>query len=146
MPADVARGSGAVPVVEGEAGIGKTRLAGGTVALLWVAAVIGRDAGLVLLRAASGLDAGQVVTWLEAAVTARLLRADRTAGRWRFRHGLVRETLPAGLGRMEAARLHATVAAALRGSDAEVDRLAHHHLRAAPVTGAGPGGSPRRSG
>ncbi|WP_179855348.1 BTAD domain-containing putative transcriptional regulator [Paractinoplanes atraurantiacus] len=114
------------------------RLPAATVELLRLAAVIGRDADLALLEAASGADAAHVITQLEPAVTSRVLKASPAEWRWRFSHALVRETLLAGLSRIEAARLHARVAAALRDSGAEVDRLAHHYFQAVPVTGAGP--------
>ncbi|MCY1141047.1 BTAD domain-containing putative transcriptional regulator [Actinoplanes sp. Pm04-4] len=113
------------------------RLPAETVALLRLAAVIGRDADLPLLETASGLDAEQVITELEPAVASRVLRFDETAWRWRFSHALVQETLLAGLSRIAAARLHARVAQALSGA-AAVDRLAHHYFQAVPVTGAEP--------
>ncbi|MBM2615954.1 AAA family ATPase [Actinoplanes sp. LDG1-06] len=114
------------------------RLSTETVELLRLAAVIGRDAGLTLLEAASGLDAEQVITRLEPAVGHRVLRFDESAWRWRFSHALVRETLVAGLSRIAAARLHARVARALGDGAADVDRLAHHYFHAVPVTGAEP--------
>ncbi|WP_328477380.1 AAA family ATPase [Actinoplanes sp. NBC_00393] len=114
-----------------------TRLGDGTVALLRLAAVIGRDADLGLLQAASGTGAEEVITRLEPAVEARVLRADEASWRWRFSHALVRETLLAGLSRIESARLHARVAEALP-SPADVERLAHHYFHAVPVTGIGP--------
>ncbi|MFC3743487.1 BTAD domain-containing putative transcriptional regulator, partial [Paractinoplanes deccanensis] len=114
------------------------RLSAATVELLRLAAVVGRDADLALLEAAAGLGAADVITTLEPAVAARVLRADETAWQWRFSHALVRETLLAGLSRIDAARLHARVAAALQDGGAPVDRLAHHYFHAVPVTGTAP--------
>ncbi|XVV08297.1 BTAD domain-containing putative transcriptional regulator [Actinoplanes sp. CA-131856] len=114
------------------------RLPTATVELLRLAAVIGRDADLSLLEASSGTDPAEVITRLEPAVAGRVLTAVPAEWRWRFSHALVRETLLAGLSGIEAARLHARVAAALQDGGAEVDRLAHHYFQAVPVAGAGP--------
>ncbi|HEX5205030.1 MAG TPA: BTAD domain-containing putative transcriptional regulator [Actinoplanes sp.] len=112
------------------------RLPAATRALLDTAAVNGRDTGLPLLQAATGDTAEQIITDLEPAVAAKVLRFDETAWSWRFSHALMQETLLAGLGRLDAARLHARIAKAL--SDDDVDRLAHHYFHAVPITGAEP--------
>ncbi|WP_433383501.1 BTAD domain-containing putative transcriptional regulator [Actinoplanes sp. CA-142083] len=110
------------------------RLPQETRALLDAAAVIGRDAGLALLQAAVDKSAEEVLTHLEPAVAARVLRFDETAWSWRFSHALIQETLLAGLGRLDAARLHARIARVVT----DVDRLAHHYFHAVPITGAEP--------
>ncbi|GAA3445220.1 BTAD domain-containing putative transcriptional regulator [Planomonospora venezuelensis] len=107
-------------------------------ALLRVAAVAGRDVEVDLLASATATPEEQVMSLLEPAVATGLLAE---AGEdYRFSHALVRDTLYAGLGRVEAARLHLRIGEALEtlpahdGSRRAAD-LAHHFGRAIRVGG-----------
>jgi DNA-binding SARP family transcriptional activator len=117
------------------------RLPDGTQSLLTVAAVAGRDIEPELLERVTGLDAGQLLGDLEPAIAAGLVTAAEPGWAFRFRHPLIHECLHASAGRVERARLHGRVAAALDntvldatspGSTADVARLAHHYLSAGP--------------
>ncbi|GAA2355924.1 BTAD domain-containing putative transcriptional regulator [Dactylosporangium salmoneum] len=118
------------------------RLPEATVELLRLAAVVGRDVDLPLLEASAEMGAEQVITLLEPAVASRVLLEDDVTWQWRFSHALVRETLVAGLSRVQAARLHAVVAGVLEnragGRPVDVERLAHHSFHAVPVLGTAP--------
>jgi DNA-binding SARP family transcriptional activator len=111
-------------------------------AFLTVAAVAGREFGLDLIEAVTGLDDESALDAAEAALLAGLvIEDDRVAGRYRFAHALVRETIYGDISRARRARLHARVVDALMavrgpepGSAAE---LAYHCWQAVPVIGAG---------
>nr|WP_243866698.1 BTAD domain-containing putative transcriptional regulator [Actinophytocola oryzae] len=93
------------------------------VTVLRHAAVLGADVDLDLLP-------GDVLDALEAA-TERGFLVEAGAGRFRFAHALVRDTLYQDLSRSRRARWHATVAAALeRSRPDDVEALAHHYLHA----------------
>jgi DNA-binding SARP family transcriptional activator len=111
------------------------RLPDDTQSLLLVAAVAGPEIQPELLEHLTGLDAEHLLLDLEPAIAAGLV----TAAGWgfRFRHPLIHESLYASVGRVERARLHARVAAALEGissasTAADVAQLAHHYLSAGP--------------
>ena len=91
--------------------------------LLMVAAVAGRGFDLDLVEAVTGLDDEAALDAAEAAVLAGLvLEDDRAAGRYRFAHALVRETIYEDISRARRARLHARVVDALmavRGAEPE---------------------------
>lgn len=113
------------------------RLPEDTQSLLTVAGVAGRDLVPELLEHATGLDAEDLLLNLEPAVAAGLLTANSTGWGFRFRHPLIHESLRAGVGTVERARLHARIAAALEelSSDptaADLAQLAHHYLSAGP--------------
>src|SRR5580698_9145166 len=117
------------------------RLPAQTSTVLMVAAVAGRGFGLDLIEAATGLDDEPALDAAEAAVLAGLvIEDDRAAGRYRFAHALVRETIYEDISRARRARLHARVAEALvavRGAEPEpAAEMAYHCWQAAPVIGA----------
>ena len=89
----------------------------------------------------TGLDDEPALDAAEAAVLAGLvIEDDRAAGRYRFAHALVRETIYEDISRARRARLHARVADALvavRGAEPEpAAEMAYHCWQAAPVIGA----------
>jgi DNA-binding SARP family transcriptional activator len=117
------------------------RLPAQTSTVLMVAAVAGRGFDLDLIEVVTGLDDEPALDAAEAAVLAGLLlEDDRAAGRYRFAHALVRETIYEDISRARRARLHARVADALvavRGAEPEpAAEMAYHCWRAAPVIGA----------
>jgi DNA-binding SARP family transcriptional activator/tetratricopeptide (TPR) repeat protein len=117
------------------------RLPAQTSTVLMVAAVAGRGFDLDLIEAVTGLDDEPALDAAEAAVLAGLvIEDDRAAGRYRFAHALVRETIYEDISRARRARLHARVADALvavRGADPEpAAEMAYHCWQAAPVIGA----------
>jgi DNA-binding SARP family transcriptional activator/tetratricopeptide (TPR) repeat protein len=117
------------------------RLPAQTSTVLTVAAVAGRGFDLDLIEAVTGLDDEPALDAAEAAVLAGLvIEDDRAAGRYRFAHALVRETIYEDISRARRARLHARVAGALvavRGANPEpAAEMAYHCWQAAPVIGA----------
>jgi predicted ATPase len=111
-------------------------------ALLMVAAVAGRELDPDLLERVTGLDAEQLLLNLEPAIAAGLLTMAEGGWGFLFRHPLIHESLRASAGRLERARLHATVAAALESispasttassasTAANLAQLAYHYLAA----------------
>ncbi|MGI5160033.1 BTAD domain-containing putative transcriptional regulator [Microbispora sp. CA-102843] len=113
--------------------------------LLRRAAVLGRDVSLDVLEALTETPAEEVMSLLEPAVAVGVLAEAPGGFDYRFSHALVRDALYAGLGRLEKARLHLSVAEALEslptappGGDgaARLPVLAHHFAMAARVGGA----------
>ncbi|GIF00340.1 AfsR/SARP family transcriptional regulator [Paractinoplanes rishiriensis] len=100
-----------------------------TQAILLVAAVVGREFDLGVLRDVSGLDDDRVLAAVEAALLSGLILEEASAGRFRFTHALVREAIYDDVSRARQARLHARVAASLG------DRGGAHWWLAAPVVG-----------
>jgi DNA-binding SARP family transcriptional activator len=118
------------------------RLPAQTGTLLMVAAVAGRGFGLDLVEAVTGLEDEPALDAAEAAVLAGLvIEDDRAAGRYRFAHALVRETIYEDISHARRARLHARVVDALvatRGPEPEpAAEMAYHCWQAAPMIGAG---------
>ena len=118
------------------------RLPAQTSTVLMVAAVAGRGFDLDLVEAVTGLDDEATLDAAEAAVLAGLVvEDDRAAGRYRFAHALVRETIYEDISLARRARLHARVVDALvavRGPEPEpAAEMAYHCWQAAPVIGAG---------
>jgi tetratricopeptide (TPR) repeat protein len=113
------------------------RLPEGTVDLLGVAAVVGRDVDLADLARAAGSDPAAVLEGVEPAVVHRLLVEVADApGRLRFSHALVREVLLEDLTSLRRARLHLAVADAIDARGAGIDDaeiVAEHLWRAVPV-------------
>ncbi len=78
-----------------------------TIEVMHAAAVLGTHFDVRLLAAMLGLTPVEVLRRLDPAFTARLVSADEaTAGRYRFSHGLVRDTIYEGLGVGARAALH----------------------------------------
>lgn len=144
-PALDARGAATAPVPPSVREVLEQRLAAlpdDTVEVLRLAAVAGQEAELPLLQAACDRDAGEILAALDAALRAGVVVEREPGWDWRFNHALMRETLLAGMSRIEAARRHQRIGAALeaRGQRRAIDvgRLAHHYLQAVPVCGAEP--------
>jgi len=117
------------------------RLPAQTGTFLMVAAVAGRGFDLDLVEAVTGLEDEPALDAAEAAVLAGLLlEDDRAAGRYRFAHALVRETIYEDISRTRRARLHARIVDALlaaQGAEPEpAAEMAYHCWQAAPVIGA----------
>ncbi|HEX6524486.1 MAG TPA: AAA family ATPase, partial [Streptosporangiaceae bacterium] len=120
------------------------RLSDDTQSLLMAAAVVGRELDPDLLERMTGLDAEQLLLNLEPAIAAGLVTMAEGGWGFRFRHPLIHETLRASVGRLERARLHATVAATLESissastttpsasTAADLAQLAYHYLAAGP--------------
>jgi AAA ATPase domain len=106
--------------------------------LLEVAAVVGREFDMVVLREVTGLPPEDVLARLAAAAADGLVEEGPAVGRFRFAHALVRETLYGELLPAARARLHQRVAMALEAlhggdSDPPLTELARHFCRAAPL-------------
>jgi DNA-binding SARP family transcriptional activator len=118
-----------------------SRLPDQTRTVLLVAAVVGQEFDLDVVRAVTGLDDDDTLAAVELTVSAGLVLEDpATVGRFRFAHALIREAIYGEISRARRARLHARVGQALlerRGDDADhVLQTAHHWWLAAPVVGA----------
>nr|WP_279575843.1 AAA family ATPase [Actinomadura barringtoniae] len=99
--------------------------------VLRVVSVIGREADVRLVVAAQRHDPDDVYDALEAAIVSGLLE-EPAAGRVRFAHVLVRDTIYGDLLRLRRARLHADVGkAAERLFPGDLTALAHHFSEAA---------------
>src|SRR5207249_4175878 len=109
---------------------------------LTLASVVGREFGLGALQRACALGADALLEVLGPALGREILVPDpRTAGRYRFAHALIRETIYEELGAAERARLHGRIGEVLETLH-EMDptphlaTLAHHFLEAVPAAGA----------
>jgi DNA-binding SARP family transcriptional activator len=112
-----------------------------TVALLQVAAVIGRDFELDLLAAASGDAIDGALDVIEPAVVHRLVAPvpDRPTT-LRFSHALVREVVADDVSALRRARIHLSVADALEAAAGDLDDAAEilaEHLWSAVAIGVG---------
>jgi tetratricopeptide (TPR) repeat protein len=107
------------------------RLPAPAVAVLRLAAVVGREAEVDVLVAAADADEDAVYDALETGVVAGLL-GEPAPGRVRFAHALVRDTLYADLTHLRRTRMHGRVAEAVRRLHAEdFTALAYHYASAA---------------
>ena len=109
--------------------------------ILNTAAVMGREFTLARLLRLGDPPQDILLMALDEAISAHLigLHAD-TAGRYRFVHALVRETLYDELPTLERVRLHLEIGAMLEALyaanlDAHLDELSHHFGQAAPLAG-----------
>ena len=121
-------------VPEGVRDVLRRRIAGlpeQTQAVLLVAAVVGREFDLDVVRDVSGLDDDTALDAIEAALLSGLVVEDAAVGRFRFTHALVREAIYDDVSRVRQARLHARVAEHLG------DGAGAHWWLAAPVVGTG---------
>lgn len=114
------------------------RLGDGTAAALELAAVVGAEFSLAALQRTDELEAGELLNRLEAAEGAGLITpAPGRAGRWSFKHALVRACLYDGLPELRRARLHSRIADVLEQlGRADPAELAHHAVAARSVDGA----------
>lgn len=93
-------------------------------------AVIGRDSDVDVLVAVSGGDEEAVLDAIESGLVTGLL-TEPEAGRLRFAHVLIRDTLYDDLSRIRRARLHGRVARAIEAHQPDdVAALAHHYTAA----------------
>lgn len=112
------------------------RLPEAVVSVLRLAAAAGREAEVEVLVEAADTDEAGVLDALEAGLIAGLLD-EPAAGRVRFVHSLVRDTMLADLSSLRARRMHARIAAALeRVAPGDIPALAHHYAHAASTTTA----------
>ncbi|MBP0455384.1 AAA family ATPase [Kitasatospora sp. RG8] len=115
------------------------RLPEAVVAVLRLAAVVGREAEVELLVGAADTDEDGVLGALDAGLVAGLL-TEPAPGRVRFTHALVRDTLLADLSGLRARRMHGRIAAGLeRLGSGDVSALAHHFARSAASAAAAKG-------
>src|SRR5438477_1300863 len=109
---------------------------------LTLASVVGREVGLGALQRACALGADALLEVLGPALGREILVPDpRTAGRYRFAHALIRETIYEELGAAERARLHGRIGEVLEAlhqmdPTPHLATLAHHFLEAVPAGGA----------
>jgi DNA-binding CsgD family transcriptional regulator/tetratricopeptide (TPR) repeat protein len=114
------------------------RLSDTCTSVLTAASVIGRDFTVALLGRVSRLDGDALLDALEEAEMARIIAAaPPIAGRYRFVHALVRESLYEELPSTRRLRLHRQVGEALEAisgpaNEARLAELAHHFYLAAP--------------
>src|SRR5881296_326685 len=108
---------------------------------LTLASVVGREFGLGALQRACGLAADALLEVLRPALGREILVCDaHTAGRYRFAHALIQETIYEELDSAERARLHGRIGEVLEALH-EMDptphlaTLAHHFLEAVPAGG-----------
>ncbi|MDJ0848413.1 MAG: AAA family ATPase [Myxococcota bacterium] len=112
--------------------------------ILGLAAVIGRDFGVNVLKEVAELPAESLLAHLDAATAAHIVSAaprDGTTpalGQYSFSHALIRETLYEELSAPERVRLHRRVGLVLEAihgaeSRAHLPELAHHFFQAAPT-------------
>jgi DNA-binding SARP family transcriptional activator len=103
------------------------RLPPPAVAVLRLAAAIGREADVDLIVSAADTDEDGVLDALETGLIAGLL-TEPGPSRVRFVHALVRDTLYSDLSHLRRARVHARIAAALeRLRPHDLPALAHHY-------------------
>ncbi|MFY1668854.1 BTAD domain-containing putative transcriptional regulator [Plantactinospora sp. WMMB334] len=106
------------------------RLPRPAVAVLRLAAVVGREADVDVLVTAAETDEDGVLDGLEAGLIAGLL-TEPAPGRVRFAHALVRDTLYTDLTKLRRSRMHTRVADAVqRLRPDDLTALAHHHALA----------------
>jgi len=113
------------------------RLADGTQPALRLAAVVGVEFDLAVLRAAGALDEDPLISALDEAMAARVISETGVAGRYRFAHALVRDTLYRDLSDPRRIALHRRVAEAIERVhaarlDDHLPALAHHWAQASP--------------
>ena len=114
------------------------------VRVLTTAAVIGDEFQLITAERVAGLDRATLLDVLDDAEAAGVVQPVADSGRYRFRHGLIRETLYASMRKGERAQRHLEVGEVLRelyadqAQEGHLSELAHHFVEAAPLGDAGP--------
>ena len=117
------------------------RLAPGTIDLLELAAAVGGEFELDVVRRAAGVADSELLARLDEALRYGMIEElpSRTLA-YRFTHELVRRALYDRLSGARRAELHLRVGEALEGAEASTGRaladLAHHFAAAAPLGGA----------
>jgi DNA-binding CsgD family transcriptional regulator/tetratricopeptide (TPR) repeat protein len=118
-----------------------SRLAPGTIELLELAATVGAEFELDVIRTATGLAEPELLTALEEAVASGMIEelpSPRLS--CRFTHELVRRALYDGLSRARRAELHLRVGEALEAAGGDSGRaladLAHHFAEGVAFGGA----------
>jgi class 3 adenylate cyclase len=110
-------------------------LAAETYDLLSAASVIGREFDLGTLQAASQAPRDSLIERLDEAATLKLINEVRgAAGRYSFRHALIREALYDGLPAGRRRRLHCAVAEAIRSMSSPTGpfaEIAYHYCQGA---------------
>lgn len=105
--------------------------------LLGVASVIGREFDLASLEAVSQTPSEDLIERLDHAVSLEIVNeAPGGAGRYAFRHALIREALYDALPSARRRKLHGVVAEAIRNVNAASEPLAeiaYHYCQSAPV-------------
>ena len=100
---------------------------------LITASVIGAEGSVVILAGAVDAEVGSLLGLLDQARAAHFLDA-APAGRWQFRHELIRDAVYTSVGARERARRHARVAEMLaRDPSTPITALARHSLAALPL-------------
>ena len=110
--------------------------------ILSVASVIGRDFGVDQLELVTNASRASLLSTLDEAVAARIVLEDpASVGRYRFAHGLTRETLYQRLSTTKRVSYHAQITEALEtrhgdSIEAHLSELAYHSNEAILVSGA----------
>jgi DNA-binding SARP family transcriptional activator len=112
------------------------RLGGDAGASLELAAVLGAEFSLALLRRTGEIEAERLLEGLEAAESADLIiPVPAQPGRWMFKHALVRASIYEQLTELRRGRLHSRIADALEQVGGDPAELAHHAFAARGVDG-----------
>ncbi len=112
--------------------------------VLNAAAVIGHEFRLVTAERVADMDRPTLLDALDEAEAAGVVQPVGTTGRYRFRHGLIRETLYADQRKGRRAQQHLRVAEVLRelyagqAEDRHLSELAFHFVEAASLGDSGP--------
>jgi DNA-binding SARP family transcriptional activator/tetratricopeptide (TPR) repeat protein len=114
------------------------RLPPSTVEVLEAAAVIGREADLLVLAATSGRDVENCLDELEPALNTRLMvEVPDSAASFRFSHALVREVLLEEISTLRRARMHQKAADAIVDvaglTDDTAEIVAEHRWASVPI-------------
>ena len=109
--------------------------------LLQVAAIVGREFAHETLNLLSEHEADELLRLIEEGLRARVIEETARAGRYRFTHALMQETLLDELSTTRRVRLHGLVAEALERrwgdrADTYATRLALHYAESATLTPA----------
>jgi predicted ATPase len=109
--------------------------------ILEIASVIGRDFSLNILETVSERPRERLIELLDEANTVELVHEVRgAAGRYNFRHALIREALYDALPAAKRRRLHSRVAEAIRGLNASREpcaEIAYHYCHGTSPDDAG---------
>ncbi|MEU0541956.1 BTAD domain-containing putative transcriptional regulator [Nocardia sp. NPDC005978] len=117
-------------------------MGGDTIALLEVAALIGRSVELLLLARAASLDVGTCLERLEPVRDLGLIGpvADDPFS-YRYTHDLVRQAVSEGVSPVRRSAIHGHIADAIEtgalSDESAPERLAHHLWSAGPITDPG---------